>query len=234
MRRVCDKFSECSSYVKRWIDKQSEVKEESLTDWLLFNLSEKLPNVRYKQFSRTEEGRKTGADWEWWFVFSDNESFTARVQAKKLKSSVDNYGGLAYTRNGKLQIERLIEDSELEGYASFYAFYSTESGKKSLCKGKLGLDGVFWAEAHKLKTEFIDSGRKKLQANDILKFATPLSCLFCCPVSGFSKKEFQGYLERYFPSYSTMNKQNIYDNGEPLGFGINHGHLDKHVKVSLQ
>ena len=218
MKQICDIFGECSSYVKDWLTKQPEVKEESLTDWFLFNLSEKLPNINYKQFSRTEEGRKTGADWEWWFVFSNTESFACRVQAKKLRLDKDNYPGIAYTNNGKLQIDRLIEDSETDGFCSFYAFYSNESSSNALCGGRLNYDGVFWGEANKLKSEFIDHGRKKLTPSHVLNHTNPISCLFCCPQSGFDKLRFKNYLERYFPSYTTINNPNLANTDQPLGF----------------
>jgi len=55
--------------------KQPEVKEESLTDWLLFDVSQKISRITYKSFPRHEEARRTGADWEWWFLFS-SFSFT--------------------------------------------------------------------------------------------------------------------------------------------------------------
>lgn len=88
-----------------------------MTDRFLFDISEKLPIVKYKQFTRMEEERKTGADWEWWFLFPNDKAFCARVQAKKLKTDKDNYAGIDYTTNGMLQIERLIEDSNKEDYA---------------------------------------------------------------------------------------------------------------------
>lgn len=126
MNNICNSFTDCTTKVKKWLTKQPEVKEESLTDWLLYSLSEKISTIKYKQFTRTEEGRKTGADWEWWFVFPNKRSFAARVQAKKLQPNSDCYYGIAYTSNDKLQIERLLEDSAKDGMVSFYAFYSTE------------------------------------------------------------------------------------------------------------
>lgn len=84
----CERVRHCSLYVRHWIEKQPEVKEESLTDWLLFELSRRIPRIRYKSFSRHEESRVTGADWHWWFVF-DRFSFQIRVQAKRLKRLLD-------------------------------------------------------------------------------------------------------------------------------------------------
>lgn len=34
-------FHECSKYVYDWVSRQNHVKEESLTDWLLYEISKK-------------------------------------------------------------------------------------------------------------------------------------------------------------------------------------------------
>jgi len=218
MEKICEIFRGSSNYVKNWLCNQPEVKEESLTDWFLYDISLKLPSTLYKQFSRYEEGRKTGADWEWWFVFSDKESFTLRVQAKKLKKAEDNYPGIAYTSNNKLQIEKLIEDSEKEKFASFYAFYSYGDNSKLLCSGGKGIsEGVFFAEAKNLKKNFIDGGRTTLLADDVLKLTNPISCFFCCPITGFESQKFKSYLDKYFPTYSSINFEKSNEN-ELLGF----------------
>ncbi len=241
MNTICKSFNDCSADIKNWLTKQPEVKEESLTDRFLFELSEKIPTLKYKQFSRTEEGRKTCADWEWWFVFPDNKSFAARVQAKKLKSSVDNYPGIAYTSNGRLQIERLLEDSVNDGFASFYAFYSTESAKRTLCGGRLVVEGirdeeniwlggktisgggkngegVYFGEANKLRNEFILKSRRTLTPKDILNFTNPVSCLFCCPMTfgGNDIEGFRRHIQEYFPTISNNIKEN--SNQQELGF----------------
>lgn len=220
MNSLCKSFSDCSAEVKRWLTKQPEVKEETLTDWLLYSLSEKIPAIKYRQFTRTEEGRKTGADWEWWFVFSNKKSFAARVQAKKLKSNIDCYPGIAYTRNDRLQIERLLDDSAKDGLASFYSFYSIENGKSTMCSGQMNGEGVYLAEANKLRDEFILKSRIKLFPQEVLKFCNPVSCLFCCPMTYEAGKNieegFRRYLNQYFPTYSSNlgERQNI----QELGF----------------
>ncbi len=221
MNRLCSVFKSCGRDIKKWLTKQKEVKEETLTDWLLYNLSEKVPTIKYKQFTRTEEGRKTGADWEWWFVFSTDKSFVVRVQAKKLKPNSDCYPGIAYTRNDKLQIERLLEDSASDGYASFYAFYSTETANGTMCKGTPRAEGIFIAEANKLRDEFILKSRKTLSPADVLKFANPLACLFCCPLTCAPHQNiehaFKQYLTEYFPTYSN-NSLAVRGNSDNLGF----------------
>jgi hypothetical protein len=220
MNTICKSFNDCSADIKKWLSKQPEVKEESLTDRFLYDLSEKVPTVRYKQFTRTEEGRKTGADWEWWFIFSDKKSFAARVQAKKLKLKSDNYAGIAYTSNGKLQIERLLDDSAKDGFASFYSFYSTEDSGSTMCGGRLNDEGVFIAEANNLRNEFILKGKRTLAPKDILKFTNPVSCLFCCPMTYENGSNivdgFKRHIENYFPTLNDNRGEN--SNLNELGF----------------
>ena len=42
----CIEVKKISEYIREWISKQPAVKEESLTDFLLFQLSEKVPRIR--------------------------------------------------------------------------------------------------------------------------------------------------------------------------------------------
>ena len=85
----CKEFIDKSKYVYNWMKKQPSVGEESITDWLLFALSESLTSLKYKTFSRHKEARETGADWEWWFV-DDKKALCLRIQAKKLFASKSN------------------------------------------------------------------------------------------------------------------------------------------------
>lgn len=201
MNNICKVFNECSSDILNWLTKQPEVKEESMTDRFLFDISEKLPIVRYKQFTRMVEGRKTGADWEWWILFPNDNAFCARVQAKKLKTDKDNYAGIAYTTNDMLQIERLLEDSNKDGFASLYAFYSSEITNHTLCRGRKDNAGVFICDAENLKNNIIDKPRSKYFAKDVLKFSNPISCLFCCSMT--ERLTYDGlkeHLRNYFPT----------------------------------
>jgi hypothetical protein len=218
MNKICKTFHECSNDILNWLSKQPEVKEESMTDRFLFEISEKLPDiVKYKQFSRLEEGRKTGADWEWWILLPNNLAFCARVQAKKLKSNTDNYASIAYTSNGMLQIERLLDDCNLENFASLYAFYSTESCIHTMCSGKKSNEGVFICDADTLKERVFDKPRTKYLAADILQFSNPISCLFCCPLSHEKREEFfKEYFRQYFPNL--YNKRKRENSNNPQGF----------------
>lgn len=217
MKRLCEIFEDSSSYIKDWLQDQPELKEESMTDWFLYNLSKLTPAIRYKQFTRTEEGRKTGADWEWWFVFSDKKSFASRVQAKKLKQNFDNYSGIAYVSSDKLQIERLLDDSAKDGFASFYTFYSTEDSKPAKCKGLNSKSGVFISEANNLRNKFILKGKRRIEPKDVIATSNPISCLFCCPMvfeTSDVAEGFRQHIKSYFPTVSdNLSNNNLTQDG---------------------
>ena len=186
-----------SLFVRRWIEKQPSVKEETITDWLLFTISEKIPKVTYKLFTRSEEARITGADWEWWFVYP-TYSFKMRVQAKKLFPNKDNYPGIAHTNQYGLQIDKLLDDAAMKNYAPFYAFYTAESGDV-LCKEKINDEGVYMAGANNIYKTFIGGGKRQVQSSDALALSVALSCFFGCPLMvDSSEKESFAFFRRYF------------------------------------
>jgi hypothetical protein len=201
---VCARVLKISHRVAAWVRKQPSVGEESLTDWLLFELSERIPSVRYIKFTRWDEARTTGADWEWWFV-SGRLSLGARVQAKKLALDQDNYPALAYANKHGMQIEKLREDATRSGLLAFYALYcDNRAGAKVKCglRPDAGLDeGVFLAGANGLYAAHIQKGRCRAEAADILAGANPLSCLFCCPLtmSPGSVEGLYHYVQTYYP-----------------------------------
>ena len=53
-----------------WIKNQAYVKEESITDRILYELNSNNSHVICHEFKRNEEALN-GADWEWWLLFDD-------------------------------------------------------------------------------------------------------------------------------------------------------------------
>ena len=202
MKTDCHLLKGSSLYVRNWIDKQPSVKEESLTDWLLFDISSKIPRITYKAFTRHEEARKTGADWEWWFLYN-NFSYKFRVQAKKLKPNVDNYASLAYTNAYGLQIEKLISDVTLHNFLPLYAFY-TNNISNTKCGLNIIDEGVYIGEAQELYEKFIVPVRHVISDNTILSETIPLSCLLCCEMIRYDNNgtTFLNFLSRYFEKIS--------------------------------
>lgn len=182
---ACTHFRDIASRVAHWMARQPSVGEESVTDWLLFETSERLPWVRYRKFTRHEESRKSGADWDWWLV-SRRASLGLRVQAKKVVAGTDHYRGLAHTSRTGLQIELLLEAARQENLLAFYALYCSPRVDPAVkCGGRQGAgtdEGVFLADAGSLYASFLKAGRTRVEADALLAHSNPLSCLFCCPL----------------------------------------------------
>ena len=218
MNRDCHELKKICRRILNWLEKQPFVKEESITDWLLFEISEKIPRFYYKAFSRNEEAKETGADWEWWILFR-NSSFRMRIQAKKVKINGNNYPLLSYKNRYGLQIKKLIESSNKNNFIPFYAFY-TSSINKVRCKQKILNEGVYVDGAKTIYKRFILQERKKLSHNDILQYTIPLSCFLCCPivhnVNGSGR--FRGFINHYYEEEIKDVKQNN-DNNDGLMLG---------------
>lgn len=207
MKRDCEILKEASIYVREWIEKQPSVKEESLTDWLLYNISEKAKRIIYRSFTRNEEAKTTGADWEWWFLYG-KFSYKFRVQAKKINVSGDNYPSIGYANRHGLQIEKLIEDSNRNNFLPIYAFY-TDKVDKVRCGKNILDEGVYISGANGLNEKIIKQSRKVIVYNDILEDSIPLSCMLCCPISDRSSDEgFSKFISTYFGTeMSSLGKE---------------------------
>lgn len=215
--KLCEILCGTSSYINNWLSKQPEAKEESLTDWLLFDLAEKTPNIFSHAFNRHEEARETGADWEWWFVYDDG-AWKFRVQAKKLFNHKDNYPEIARTNKHGLQADLLLSSSKSNNAIPFYAFYSS-GHEKTMCGGKCeNKDGVYLAGASKIYNQVIVPGKKKIQPADVLSMSNPFSCIACCPLS-MHENSLIGYLRHYYQDeLDADTPSNVRDEASPLGF----------------
>ncbi|MFC1925913.1 hypothetical protein ACFLW2_04365 [Chloroflexota bacterium] len=172
-----------SQFIGNWIHRQLYVREESLTEWLLFDMSENIRGVYYQSFSGLEEARRTRADWEWWFLFS-GFCFAMRVKAKKLHPAADNYPGIAHTNIYGLQIEKLLDDAARGNFMPFYVFY-TDQRAEVMCPNQRNDEGVFVAGGQKIYDTFMSGPREQVMAADVLRHTLSLSCFVCCPlVSG--------------------------------------------------
>jgi hypothetical protein len=218
--KICKSLSDVSREVGTWLQAQPFVGEESITDWLLYELSKRLPFVQYYKFSRHQEAKTTGADWEWWIV-SNIYSIAFRIQAKRISSEKDNYKSIAYTNRYGLQIEKLIESSQKDNFLSFYSLYTTKNmNQKVRCRWKsdAGIgEGIFLAGAEDLYEEFVKTGRCKVDADELIALSNPLSCLFCCPMTINKNSQtvngLYDYLRNYYPR--TIERSNSFRENEP-------------------
>ena len=121
-----------SKGVWEWINEQSDVYEETLTDWILRELKKQCSFFYYEKFTRAKEARN-GADWDCWVldnVLKQNapHGYHIRVQAKKTgKQSNSLFKGIIQRKNRYgSQIERLINSSNIDKLPALplYAIYS--------------------------------------------------------------------------------------------------------------
>ena len=192
-------FHESSEYIKNWMTLQPHVKEESLTDWLLFQISQKNSSIYYKAFSRHEESQN-GADWEWWVLTSDSSekaysgkfnAYRFVVQAKKLSDDQrDNYPSLSYANKNGLQIDLLLQNAKELNAFPLYMYYSTSEPKIedqidnlnyiteqmlkwcSTCQ-----NGCFLSSAYDVYNLLFSSGRVCLDDISLLNYSYKLSLL---------------------------------------------------------
>ena len=180
----CDHFRAATGYVASWISAQSSVGEESITDWLLYDLSAKVNGLKYFKFTKHQEARVTGADWEWWFV-GNQQSLRMRIQAKRLSHGVDAYPSLAYANRYGLHIDKLLNDARSSNALAFYALYVEPGQYAQLCSGpvphsKLN-QAIYIAAANSINQQFVAPARKFVSVADVVQRSNPIECLVCCP-----------------------------------------------------
>ena len=233
MNADCHYFKAASKEIKSWILSQSTVKEESLTDWLLYDISRNIGGVVYFPFSRHVEGKTTGADWEWWFLFP-RFAIRMRVQAKRIHPQVDNYEGLAYKKKTCSQVDKLLSDSAKTNSLPFYAFFSAESHHNKCRKGVVD-EGVFLAAASQVYSEFVNGRAHRATSEALQEISLPLSCFTCCPLRSIqdSSRGMKRFLDHYFPIESGEVALEDSASAVPSGNGI-HEELPDYVGQILE
>lgn len=165
--------------------------EETLTETLLLDLRQELGSyLEVNTFTKWEESRRSGADWEWWFCDGAGERmFGMRVQAKKLKLTRAGvpYYDFAYKPrlSKKRQVDRLIEAARKERMPAVYALYNGPD---------LDLNAFSWTCCNEDPSDAIfgvsmisaDSAQRLADSKDTtLKAAgglsKPWSCCALCP-----------------------------------------------------
>lgn len=208
------------------MERQPAVKEESLSDWLLYDISRRLKHVHYHAFNRHQEARETGADWEWWILYP-GQYLRLRVQAKKAFEDKDNYPEVLRSNKYGLQIDKLISDADSVNAIPLYAFFSS-SRHSSMCRGGSGHpDGVFLSGAKLIYDRYINQPRQKVAASDLIAQSNPFSCFGCCPLSYDTPEGATRFLETYYEAEA------VSDDADRNPRGI-HGQLPSYVTSLLE
>lgn len=179
---------EITETILSWIQQQPHVKEESITDWLLFDLSKRCSRIKYYAFTRHEE-MCNGADWEWW-VLTSHYAYRFRVQAKKLKSINDNYSAVCYSNNNGLQIDLLLDASKQNRAFPLYMFYSDRDQDTAIVLRNYSApvisamikwcdtcrNGAYLSPAQVIYDEVLAKPKRKIDASTLLNISLKLSC----------------------------------------------------------
>lgn len=194
---LCESNIELGRRLHEFMLNVPDAKEESLTDYLVWQWRMLDPTFRYvsaKSFSRMQESAVTGADFELelWIV-GRRSSVPLLFQAKKFMRTYDSYvQRLKYPNGTQGQLTRLMSYAATNRRLPFYAIYTTFDGGRPMCAmGKSDASGVYMLSAHRVQG-FI-AGPRRLGLNDLLSWSNPLHCMFCCPIDRLST-----YFERYF------------------------------------
>lgn len=189
-------FHDVSKYIYDWMKRQQHVKEESLTDWLLYNISQQCNFIYYQAFSRHEESQN-GSDWEWWILTSDSSgrhkfnAYRFLVQAKKLlPNNNDNFPLISYGNKNGLQIDLLINFAKNRNALPLYAYYSI--GQPDVLEQIKNVDyvdesvlrwceccdnGCYLTMASDMYSLFFKRGRRKIVDSELLNHSFKLSIL---------------------------------------------------------
>lgn len=197
---ICNVNKAVSADVKNFILHVHDIKEESITDYLIWRwreLDKRFNYLSVRTFNHDEESTITGADFdlELWFVGRKTHVSLA-VQVKKFIKQYDSYvRKLRYPDNSKQQMNTLLAYASRNGRLPFYFIYTIPEENTSPLCGAGVLDGaVFMADA-KVMVEFADGMRgKRVSRDDLLAESNPFHCLFCCPIGATAE-----YLSTYFP-----------------------------------
>lgn len=164
--------------------------EEAITDYLLLDLKRSAPTeIVVNKFNRRDEGRTTGADWEWWFV-QGGRGFGMRVQAKRLNPATQSYDTLDHVvrRTRRKQINLLIGDARSASPPLYpvYCFYNHVPPRRAVgcwhcAPGASNVSefGCSIASAHSIRA-LLGRRRKRTDLETIGALSFPWACLVCC------------------------------------------------------
>lgn len=186
---ICESNKAVSLEVLNFMQNVADIKEESITDYLVWKwreLDKRFNYLSMKTFNHAVENVTTGADFdlELWLVGSKTHVSLA-VQAKKFIKPYDSYvKRLNYPNGTKHQLNTLLAYAATHNRLPFYFIYSVPGPQTTtMCRLPSHSDcGVFMADANVMK-QFADGKHgKRASRDDLLSKSNPFHCMFCCPL----------------------------------------------------
>lgn len=107
--------------------------EESITDHLLLDLVRLFPYpTRVMKWSKWDEARKTGADWDWWFLDPVRDvGVGLRIQAKRIDYGRERMSGLEHENTHGPQRLMLQRSAQRAGLHPLYCLYLASSMQRT-------------------------------------------------------------------------------------------------------
>lgn len=199
MDELCSCHKLLAEKVQEFLNNLTDVKEESITDYLMWKWKEVDPLfkcLRATPHNSHKEHHISGADFElelW--ILGNKKTVSLAVQAKKFIKAHDSYvSKIKYPKNTSEQIDKLIRYSENKENSRIpvYFLYSVPLASKTLCKHHYKNSGVFVASAYEMKAFSQSKSRTELSLDKILDKSHSLACYFCHDKS--EESEFFRYL----------------------------------------
>ena len=212
--QLCEIFEYLSVHAFEWAARRGNVKEETLTDWLLDRASFRCSLVSYHSYTRRQEAF-WGADWDWCIV-SGKRKLLMRIQAKRLHAGKNHRPALAYKNTHGYQIEHLLNSSKRKGLVPLYCFYNADPNLITCCKcsqATHGQEGILLASAVQMYNILSNRSKRGIHTRDISDFLIPLPCIFCCPFSQATDpiERVRENLIHYFDLDSDQDEPRIHD-----------------------
>ncbi|MBD2003269.1 MULTISPECIES: DUF6615 family protein [Cyanophyceae] len=190
------KFDICNTFANRAIETWNlmsageiagiSISETTLTELNLLEIKRRHPTRVYiKKFSQQDEGKITGADWEWW-IGSNSQWLGIRVQAKRLKDdNALSYSSFAHSNKHGEQVNMLLDNARKHGLYPMYCFYNSGYIKNFPSRWNCrtfsqqgNLLGCSIADAYTVK-KILSQDKKDFSVNLSL-ISYPWHCIVCC------------------------------------------------------
>lgn len=213
---ICKENKKISYETWEFIEYVSDVGEESITDYLVWQwrkLNKKFNYLKVKKHNRLFENTTSGANFElelW--ILSKKQSLSFVFQAKKLLKDYNGYTNKLNYQNGPTrQIDVLINYARSSKKLPFYLLYAQPNiSTQTICPiNEIKNTALFMTDAFTIDKFTVDFKNRSLSKNRILKESNPFHCLFCCPRG---QKSLGDYLKVYFPSLT--QQELLFENNE--------------------
>ncbi len=197
-KKLCIESLKLSHEIYDYIDNVNYLGEESITDYLIWEIRKnkvfKSNFVKTKTFTKHKENKVYGADLILW-IKKDRKYLPLLIQAKKfLVHNCDGYcKKLNYKSKtaSKKQIDTLLKyaaDHNKEAYYLFYSFPNNDTETKfcnTYVHTKKKHNSLYLVDARKIKDiandcENLSGTNKSVHLNDILYQGHFFASIFCC------------------------------------------------------